>query len=126
MGLVYANIKLSNPVIPDSIPLETNCLVDSGSTYLCIAQQIANQLGLKELQQKEAQLADGSSKLLPYVGPLKIEFENRICFVGALVIGNECLLGAIPMEDMDLVIHPKLFTLSVNPESPNIASGKVK
>ncbi len=83
MGLVYANIKLSNPVIPDSIPLDTNSLVGSGSTYLCITQHIANQLGLKAMQQKEAQLAYGSSKLLPYLGPIKIEFENRICFVGA-------------------------------------------
>ena len=42
------------------------------------------------------------------------------------MLGNECLLGAIPMEDMDLVIHPKLIKLSVNPESPNIARGMVK
>ena len=126
MGLVYANIKLSNPVTPERLPVSTDCLVDSGSTYLCITQHIANQLGVKELYQKEAQLADGSSKLLPYVGPIKVEFENRVCFTGAMVLGDECLLGAIPMEDMDLVIHPKLFNLSVNPESPNIARGKIK
>jgi clan AA aspartic protease len=126
MGLVYANIKLSNPVIPDSMPISTDCLVDSGSTYLCITQHMANQLGVKELHKKEAQLADVSSKLLPYVGPIKVEFMNRACFVGAMVLGDECLLGAIPMEDMDLVVIPKLFKLSVNPESPNIARGKVK
>ena len=126
MGLVYANIKLSNPVIPDNIPIITNCLVDSGSTYLCITQHVATQLGVKELHKKEAQLADGSSKLPPYVGPIKVEFENRACYVGAMVLGDECLLGAIPMEDMDLVVIPKLFKLSVNPESPNIARGKVK
>ena len=126
MGLVYADIKLSNPVLPANMPITTNCLVDSGSTYLCITQHVANQLGLKEVMQKEAQLADGSSKLLPYVGPIKVEFENRTCFVGAMVLGDECLLGAIPMEDMDLVVIPKLFKLSVNPESPNIARGKVK
>ena len=126
MGLVYANIKLSNPVTPERLPVSTDCLVDSGSTYLCITQHIANQLGVKELYQKEAQLADGSPKLLPYVGHIKVEFENRVCFTGAMVLGDECLLGAIPMEDMDLVIHPKLFNLSVNPESPNIARGKIK
>jgi len=126
MGLVYANIKLSNPIMPDSIPISTDCLVDSGSTYLCITQHMANQLGVKELLQKEAHLADGSSKLLPYVGPIKVEFMNRACYVGAMVLGDECLLGAIPMEDMDLVVIPKLFKLSVNPESPNIARGKIK
>ena len=41
-------------------------------------------------------------------------------------MGNEVLLGAVPMEDMDLVIQPKLLKLIVNPESPNIARGHVK
>ncbi|MBC7554254.1 MAG: aspartyl protease family protein, partial [Taibaiella sp.] len=74
MGLVYAEIQLSNPVLQGSMPVNVNCLVNSGATYLCITQHVANQLGLKELHQKEAQLADGSSKLLPYVGPIKVEF----------------------------------------------------
>ncbi len=126
MGLVFANITLSNPVIPEQQPVETNCLVDSGATYLCIPPHIALQLGLSELQKREVTLADGSVKLVPYAGPIKIEFQDRICFVGAMVLGDQCLLGAIPMEDMDLVIHPKLLKLSVNPASPNIASGLAK
>jgi clan AA aspartic protease len=93
---------------------------------LCIPQHIAVQLGVSELQKREVTLADGSAKLVPYVGPIKIEFENRLCFVGAMVLGDQCLLGAIPMEDMDLVIHPKYFKLSVNPSSPNVASGLAK
>jgi clan AA aspartic protease len=126
MGLVFANIKLSNPVLPALKPVQTSSLVDSGATYLCIPQHIAIQLGVSELQKREVTLADGSSTLVPYVGPIKIEFEDRICFVGAMVLGDQCLLGAIPMEDMDLVIHPKLFKLSVNPTSPNVASGLAK
>jgi hypothetical protein len=41
-------------------------------------------------------------------------------------MGNEVLLGAVPMEDMDLVIIPKLLKLAVNPQSPNIPRGHVK
>jgi|ERR1043165_6423847 clan AA aspartic protease len=126
MGVVYANIKLSNPVAPDIASMEVPCLVDSGATYLCIPEHVANQLQLKELQSREVTLADGSSKLVPYVGPIKVEYENRLCFVGAMVFGDQALLGAIPMEDMDLVIHPKLLKLSVNPASPNIAHGLAK
>ena len=126
MGLVFANIKLSNPVLPALQPVMANSLVDSGATYLCIPQQIALQLGVNELQKREVTLADGSASLVPYVGPIKIEFEDRICFVGAMVLGDQCLLGAIPTEDMDLVIHPKLLKLSVNPSSPNVASGLAK
>jgi clan AA aspartic protease len=126
MGLVFSNITLSNPVIGSMKPIEVLSLVDTGATYLCIPQHIANQLELSELQKREVTLADGSSSLVPYVGPIKVTFENRICFVGAMVLGDQCLLGAIPMEDMDLIVHPKLLKLSVNPSSPNIASGLAK
>jgi hypothetical protein len=30
-------------------------------------------------------------------------------------MGSEPLLGAIPMEDMDVLIHPKLQQLVINP-----------
>lgn len=37
-------------------------------------------------------------------------------------MGERRLLGAIPMEDMDLVIVPKTRLLDVNAASPNVAS----
>jgi hypothetical protein len=42
------------------------------------------------------------------------------------VLGDEVLLGAIPMEEMDLVVNPRDRTVDVNPDSPNIASGICK
>jgi hypothetical protein len=33
--------------------------------------------------------------------------------VGALVVGNEVLLGAVPMEDMDLVVNPHALVKGV-------------
>ncbi len=126
MGLVYSKIILSNPVKAELKPIEVKCLVDTGSTYLSIPQHLATQLQLKELETREATLADGSSKTVPYAGPVKVSFENRSCFVGTLIFGDEVLLGAMPMEDMDLVVQPKLLKLTVNPESPNIAKGHVK
>jgi hypothetical protein len=43
-----------------------------------------------------------------------------------MIMGDEVLLGAIPMEDMDVIIHPATRELIVNPESPNIAMTKAK
>lgn len=123
MELVRAQIKLTNAKADSGLSVDAACLVNTGATYLCITPHLMLQLGLKEDQHREVTLADGSKKLVPYVGPIKVEFENRSCYVGAMVMGEQCLLGAIPMEDMDLVVHPKLFKLTVNPESPNIASG---
>lgn len=37
-----------------------------------------------------------------------------------MVLGDEVLVGAIPMDDMDLVLRPQLQSVDVNPESPNI------
>jgi len=83
-------------------------------------------LKLEEIDRKEVTLADGSKQLVPYVGPVELRFKNRVGFTGALVMGDQVLLGAIPMEDMDLVVIPRTRTLDVNPDGPNIASSTVK
>jgi clan AA aspartic protease len=126
MGLVFSKIQLINPVDRTLSFIEVEALVDTAAIHLCIPEHIQLQLQLKEIDRKEVTLADGSHKLVPYVGPIEIHFKNRIGFAGALVLGDQVLLGAIPMEDMDLVVIPSLRTLDVNPQSPNIATTIVK
>ena len=120
------NIQLSNPVDRSLSPLETAALADTGALHLCIPAHIQIQLKLTEIDRKEVILADGSRQLVPYVGPIETRFKNRVGFGGAIVMGNEVLLGAIPMEDMDLVVSPKSRKVDVNPESPNIACSIAK
>jgi len=112
--------------LPNLDPVDVVALVDSGATHLCIPEHVQIQLRLDEIDSKEVTLADGSKKLVPYVGPVELRFKNRVGFGGALVMGDQVLLGAIPMEDMDLVIIPKTRTLDVNPDSPNIATSMAK
>ncbi|MFH1563970.1 MAG: clan AA aspartic protease [Nitrospirota bacterium] len=129
MGLVNAKVALGNPRRPEFSSIEVNAIADSGSVHLCIPEHVRIQLELEEISQKEATLADGARKLVSYVGPIgpiELRFKNRIGFTGALVMGDQVLLGAIPMEDMDLVIIPKTRVLDVNPNSPNIATSVVK
>lgn len=126
MGLVNAKLVLKNPRKPHLQPVEVDALADSGAVHLCIPPHIQIQLDLEEVDQKEVILADGSQKLVPYVGPVELYFKNRVGFSGALVMGDEVLLGAIPMEDMDLIIIPKTRTLDINPNSPNVATSMVK
>lgn len=121
MGLIYTDIILSNPMEQNLKPMEVKSLVDTGSNFLCIPQHIANQLKLKVHDKREVIIADGSTKNVDYVGPIKINFDNRMCLVGALVLGEQVLLGAIPIEDMDLVIHPAQLKITVNPKNPNMA-----
>lgn len=126
MGLVNGNLLLKNPRLPDLAPVDVVALADSGAVHLCIPEHVQIQLKLEAIDNKEVTLADGSKKLVSYVGPIELRFKNRVGFAGALVMGDQVLLGAIPMEDMDLIIIPKTRTLDVNPDSPNIASSLVK
>jgi clan AA aspartic protease len=126
MGFVNGKLSLKNPRLPDLAPVEVVALADSGALHLCIPEHIQIQLRLDGIDHKEVTLADGSKKLVPYVGPVELRFKSRVGFAGALVLGDEVLLGAIPMEDMDLIIIPKTRTLDVNPDSPNIATSIVK
>ncbi len=126
MGLVTTTIILKNPGNGEIKPLEVEALVDSGAVHLCIPEEIKIQLELEEIDQKKVTLADGSKKLIPYVGPGEIRFKNRVGFAGALVMGDQTLLGAIPLEDMDLVIIPGRRSLDVNPRSPDIATSVAK
>lgn len=126
MGLVYANIELINPKEQALKPMKVNALVDTGAITLCIPEHIVLQLKLEALEQREVTTADGKKRLVAYVGPVQVRFENRNCFTGALVLGDSVLLGAVPLEDMDLVISPRLQTITVNPESPNIPAALVK
>ncbi len=121
MGLVTAKLILRNPRKPDLQQLEAEALADTGALHLCIPEHIKIQLELEEIDKKEVTIADGSRRLAPYVGPIEVRFKNRVGFVGALVLGDQILLGAIPMEDMDLIVIPSTRTVDVNPGSPNVA-----
>src|ERR1700733_150335 len=115
MGLVMAKIRLSNPRYPDQQSVEVEALADTGSVHMCIPQHVALQLRLEQSDQKEVTIADGSRHVVPYMGPIEIRFKNRVGYGGAVVIGDQVLLGAIAMEDMDLVVSPKDRKIDVNP-----------
>ena len=126
MGLAYADILLFNPKRADLRPAAVRAMADTGAVYLCIPAHLAEQLQLEEQAKKEVKTTDGKTHLCSYVGPLQIRFDNRMCFVGAMVLGDEVLLGAIPMEDMDLVVIPQERRVAVNPLNPNFAAASAK
>ena len=126
MGLIHTTIMLRNPLDGRLAPYEANALVDTGAQHLCLPNHVAVQLQLQTVQEREVSTADGKKHKCPYVGPVEVTFGNRTCFVGALVLGDDVLLGAVPMEDLDLVISPANQSVIVNPETPNIPGAVVK
>jgi clan AA aspartic protease len=126
MGIIRQHIRLANFARDDLEEIDARALVDTGSLELCIPQHVANQLRLKPLDEREVTLADGKKMIVPYVGGVKIEVFGRKTVQSANVLGDEVLLGAIPMEAMDLVIHPARLEVIPNPESPNIPASLAK
>ena len=139
MGVIYAEIELINgeDLIlarryfngEDEIKrMYVNMLVDTGSVYMCINENIQEQLKLPVLEQRKGQLANGHIVEYDVVGPVGVRFKNRRCSVNAMVLpgDNEPLSGAIPLEDMDVLIHPYRQELIVNPDHPYFAQMKLK
>ncbi len=134
MGLVFADIELISgddlaffrrgQLQEDQIHRCTvRAMVDSGATMLAIPEFVKKQLDLYPVREIEAELADGSTPTFEVVGPVVVRFENRSTTVDAVVVphSRNILLGAIPMEGMDVLIDPKRERLIVNPESPDVA-----
>jgi clan AA aspartic protease len=119
MGLTYAKLKLTN--LFNHQQVEINSLVNTGATFMCVTEEIALQLGFdtSEVSRQVVTLADGHQRKVPKIAPIEIAFENRSYVTEAVVLGNEPLLGVIPMEAMDLIVDPRQQTLIVNPQHPN-------
>ena len=120
MGLVRQHIRLSNLALPEVEEVDAIALVDSGAMELCIPESLARQLKLQTVSQRNVRIADGRSVLVDYVAPIRIEVFGRATVAGALVLGDMVLLGAVPMESMDVLIDPVAQKLIPNPEHPDI------
>lgn len=98
--------------------MKVNMLVDSGAYIMAINESIQEQLNIPFKEKSKAQLANGSIVEYDIVGPIEIKFKNRSAVCNAFVLpgDSEPLLGVIPMEEMDVLIHPLRQELIVNPE----------
>ena len=139
MGLVHAEIEIINGgdlemvrrnfLDQDDVKRMTvTMLVNTGAYNLCINEDIQEQLQLPVVEKRKGMLADGSIREYEVVGPVEIRFKNRRCNVDAMVLpgSSEPLLGAIPLEDMDVIIHPQRQELIVNPDHPYFAQMSLK
>lgn len=139
MGLIYAEIKLINAedialarryfIGEDEVKrMNINALVDTGVYMLCINESIQEQLQFPIVEKRKGQLADGTIQDFDVVTGVELKFKNRRTSCSAMVLpgDSEVLLGAIPLEDMDVMIHPLRQELIVNPDHPYYAQMKLK
>jgi hypothetical protein len=120
MGLGHADIELVNGedlilAKPHLIGeeeirrMQVSMLVHTGSIFMCIKENIREQVQLPVLGQRKGQLANGHIVEYDLAGPLEVRFKNRRCSFNAMVLpgDKEPLPGAIPLEKiwMSLSIH---------------------
>jgi clan AA aspartic protease len=119
MGTVYAEITLKNAIdvgefqrghISEQEVRTTTvqALVDTGAGSLVISEPVREKLGLEIKGLRSAALANGGREVCRLTEPVKIHWKNRHTTCQALVLPGveEVLLGAIPLEDMDLLVDP--------------------
>ena len=120
MGITYAEITLKNAtdvlnvwrglIREDEVrSVVVKALVDTGAGTLVINEEISQKLGLKVNQVRQSTLADGSKHMYTRMESVSINWENRESTLRPTMIpgAEKVLLGAIPLEDMDLIVDPK-------------------
>lgn len=139
MGLVYAEIELingddlalvrRNMMGADEVRrMHVAALVDTGSYMLCINEEIQEQMQFPVVEKRKGQLTNGEIAEFDVVSSVEVRFKNRRTMCNAMILpaDSEVLLGAIPLEDMDVLIHPQRQELIVNPDHPYFAQMKLK
>ena len=119
MGLVYEKITLKNAgdvtnarrgVInePEIRQATITAMVDTGAGTLVITETIRQQLGLDVIGERPATLANNTREVCRITEPVEVHWNNRSAAVRAVVISGSgnVLLGAIPLEDLDLMVDP--------------------
>jgi clan AA aspartic protease len=119
--MIKAFVKLENLFFPET-GMEVEALVDTGASFSVIPSNWADKLFLKKIGQSEAELADGSKKMMDRVAGLAVTFEGRTANATALIGGNEFILGMEAMQQMDVVCSPSHKKLMINPSHPDIPS----
>jgi len=139
MGMVYAEVELINGedlsdarrfrIGEEEIKrMSVNILVDTGSYMLAINESIQEQLQVPFFEKRTMQLADNRIREYDVVSPIELRFKNRRVVCSAVVLPGDAepLLGAIPLEEMDVLIHPTRQELIINPDHPYLAQLKLK
>jgi clan AA aspartic protease len=118
MGQVHADFTLVNLFTRQRVDIRA--LVDTGATEVYVTWDVANALGFDpgEVSTRLVTVADGRRVEVPRLAPVEIEFGDRGFCCEVLVLGDECLMGVIPLEALDLIVDLRQQKLIPNPAHP--------
>jgi clan AA aspartic protease len=120
MGITRDEITLTNVVDQGSVKrglmaskdirsVTVTAVADTGALRLTIPESLREKLGLEIVKKVPATLADGEKLEIGLSEGIEVRWKDRAEITQAWVVPKECsvLLGAIPMEGMDIMVDPK-------------------
>lgn len=127
MGVVYTTLKIRNLYKKGDFQT-ISAKVDTGATMLVIPQELANNLELPIMRKQFVKYANEQTAELVVVGGIELEVCGRVGNFEAVVQPNKnyALLGAIPMEALDLIIEPATLGIYPNPRSPKMPMAEIE
>jgi len=119
MGLIYENITLKNAgdvsdvrrgfiKEPEIRQIKVLAMVDTGAEMLVINEAIRQELGLEILEQRQIRLTNETVQNCQFTEPVEIHWKDRYTYTQAVVLAgvSDVLLGAIPLEGMNVIVDP--------------------
>jgi clan AA aspartic protease len=88
--------------------LKVEAMPDTGAWTLVINEEVRQKLGLSIERYADSTLADGKTSSYPITESVKITWKDRAISLPAVVVpdAKDILLGALPLEGMDLIVDP--------------------
>ena len=124
MGTVHAELKLRNEwdialankgiIKPEEIrSITVNAIVDTGAYSLMLDEETSKKLGLEKTGEQKVRIANGEQIPCPVTAPVEINWNDRQSVMRAITIPGlpKVLLGLLPLEEMDLIVHPSRHEL---------------
>ena len=124
MGTVYTDLTLQNAddlalarrgylKKEDIRTVTVTAMVDTGAYTLMLDEETCQKLGLESTGEQKIRIANGESLMCPVTGPVEINWKDRQSVMRAVSVPGlpKILLGLLPLEEMDLVVHPSRHEL---------------
>ena len=137
MGEVRVKVKLTNAldralarrgkISENEIrTYEADALVDSGAVSSVVPQNVMQQLGLQSDGQRVAEYADGRNDVVDLTEPITFDIIGRKTTEGAMVLGDEVIIGQTVLEVLDLLVDCNSHKVIPNPAHPDQPVVKIK
>lgn len=120
MGKTIVDVKFTNAIdlavakrgyIPQSEirSLQTHGIVDTGAVLVSLPETLVNELGLEIVAKRRVRYADGKTADKSIAGGLLVEIQGRTSETRCIVEpeSDTVLIGQIPLEEMDWMVHPQ-------------------